>query len=89
MLQIHACVCEEDKTAHRFAVCITKMNNHLVDPSTYQHLAGLSILSGLLHEDHSFESSKKTLRQYRLFEFEKKQNKQRIAHRKVKLPSNK
>ncbi|KAG6946219.1 hypothetical protein JG688_00016159, partial [Phytophthora aleatoria] len=41
-----ACVREEDKTAHRFAVCITKMNNHLVDPNTYQQYPANRIAVG-------------------------------------------
>ncbi|ETI29797.1 hypothetical protein F443_23087 [Phytophthora nicotianae P1569] len=59
------------------------------DSNMFHMNLNLSVLTTLLREDHTFNSSEKTLREYRLFVFEKKQSKQPIAHRKSKLPTKK
>ncbi|KAF1785425.1 hypothetical protein GQ600_3342 [Phytophthora cactorum] len=59
------------------------------DSNMHHMQLDLSILSGLLHEDHSFESRRRPCDNTGCLNSRKKQNKQPIAHRKVKLPSNK
>ncbi|ETP34106.1 hypothetical protein F442_17512 [Phytophthora nicotianae P10297] len=63
---------------------------HVHHDSNMHHMQiDISVLSTIPREDHTFNSAEKILRKYRLFEIEKKQNKQLIAHRKNKLPPKK